>query len=66
MGKRNYEVFVGYSIYNPCSGNMDKPCIADDGEVYFFLNDARKVCKRLSKEFENPELEVVKLTRLES
>lgn len=65
MSKRNYEVFVGYVVYNPQAWD-GKAYICDDAEVYFFLKDARKECRRLTKEFDNPSLEVVKLTRLES
>jgi len=63
MSKRDYDTFVGYSIYNPCGMDM-KSHIVDDGEIYFFLKDAKKACKILMKEYENPELEVLKLERV--
>jgi hypothetical protein len=64
MGKRNYEKFIGYTIYNPTNFE-GKSCIADDGEVYFYLKDARKECKRLTRDFENPTLEVVRMERVD-
>ena len=64
MGKRNYEKFVGYAVVNPQNWE-GKQCVADDGEVYFYLKDARKECRRLVKEFENPTLEVVKLEKVD-
>jgi hypothetical protein len=63
MGKRNYEVFVGYTIYNPeAFGGV--PVVASDGTVYFYLKDARRVRNKLAREFDNPDLEVVKLERV--
>jgi hypothetical protein len=41
-----------------------KSHIVEDGEIYFFLKDARKTCRIMKKEYENPELEVVKLERV--
>jgi hypothetical protein len=63
VGKRNYEVFVGYAVVNP-QNFEGKMCVADDGEIYFYLNDARRECRRLTKEFNNPTLEVVKMERV--